>query len=376
MANMLSGLYLTAVLFLAVFVFLYLYLKQCFLYWKKRKVEYLPPITPLARLKPIIMGKECLSTNVSNVYNEFRPKNVKYGGYFVATEPIFIVLDPDLLKQMFVSDFNHFNERGMFIDEEKEPLSTHIFALGYEKWHFLRRKFSPTFTPAKMKTMFPLTIACSDILIDALKVPAEHGEPIDMYEVLARFTTDNIVSCAFGLESQCFNDPKAEFRKCGARFAQKTVRQSLSMALALCAPYILKFFRQSYIDPEITKFFMKVLKETVDFREQNKFERNDMLNLLIKLKNNESIDDDNDGIVEDTAISFNDLASQAFIFFLGGFETSATTMTFTLYELALNEEIQEKLRKEVNEVTKKSGGQVTYENLIEMTYLDNIVHGK
>lgn len=381
MAATLTGLYLTILLFISASISLYLYLKQKFSFWKKKGVEYLKARTPLAHLKPIILGEECLATNIANRYKELQARNVKYGGYFLATEPIFIVLDPDLLKQMFVTDFGHFNERGMFFDERREPLSLHMFAIDYDKWHFLRSKFSPTFTPAKMKTMFPLNIACCDSLIDVLKTPAETGEPIDMYEIIARFTTDNIVSCAFGLESNSFTNPNPEFRKCGMTFAQKTVKQSLSMALALCCPQILSFFRQSYIDPSITKFFMRVLKETVDFRERTKFQRNDMLDLLIKLKNNESIDDDSDDATratktEDVAISFNDLASQAFIFFLGGFETSATTITFALYELALNQQIQQKLRTQVIDVTNKYNGQLTYEALNEMEYLDRVVNGK
>lgn len=261
----------------------------------------------------------------------------------------------------------------MFVDEEKEPLSNHMFAIRYEKWHFLRKKFSPTFTPSKMKTMYPLMLKCSANLIKYLEEPAENGVAIDAYETLAKFTTDNIVSCAFGLESDCFHNPDAEFRDCGKRFAVKCMPQALLMALSLYTPWVLKLLNQTYIDPQITKFFMKTLKETVDFREKTKCEREDMLNLLIKLKNAESIEEDqeSDGI----AISFNDLVSQAFIFFLGGFETSSTSLTFTLYELCLNLDMQEKLRKEIQVVTKKFGGHLTYESVNEMTYMDNIIHG-
>jgi cytochrome P450 family 6 len=70
------------------------------------------------------------------------------------------------------------------------------------------------------------------------------------------------------------------------------------------------------------------------------------------------------------------VAAQAFMFFVAGFEPSATTMTFCLYELALNPDIQYRLRNEIDTVLKKHGGSVTYDGIQEMIYLDKIVSGK
>lgn len=51
-------------------------------------------------------------------------------------------------------------------------------------------------------------------------------------------------------------------------------------------------------------------------------------------------------------------------------------MTFALYELAYRNEIQEKLRKEVTDVEKRHNGEITYEAISEMTYLDQVVNGE
>jgi cytochrome P450 family 6 len=69
----------------------------------------------------------------------------------------------------------------------------------------------------------------------------------------------------------------------------------------------------------------------------------------------------------------NSLAAQAFVFYIGGFETSSTTMTFCLYDLSLHEDIQDRLREEIDNVLKKHDGKLTYEAILEMEYLDKVV---
>lgn len=58
------------------------------------------------------------------------------------------------------------------------------------------------------------------------------------------------------------------------------------------------------------------------------------------------------------------------------FETSSTTMMFTLYELALNPDVQEKLREHIRSVLSKYNDEVTYEAMLDMKYLQMVIDGK
>lgn len=59
-----------------------------------------------------------------------------------------------------------------------------------------------------------------------------------------------------------------------------------------------------------------------------------------------------------------------------GFETSSTTLTFCLYELAKHPEIQSKARRIIQDAYKKYNGEFTYEMMIDMPYIDQIIHGE
>ena len=67
---------------------------------------------------------------------------------------------------------------------------------------------------------------------------------------------------------------------------------------------------------------------------------------------------------------------QALQFLGAGFETSGSTLHFALYEIALHPDIQNRLRAEIMLVLNKHNGQLTYDGLQEMAYLDMVVSGE
>lgn len=69
------------------------------------------------------------------------------------------------------------------------------------------------------------------------------------------------------------------------------------------------------------------------------------------------------------------LTAQAFVFFVAGFETSSTTMSNALYELALDQKVQDKLREEIQEEYAKISGDLTYDDIKKMSYLDKVFKG-
>lgn len=141
-------------------------------------------------------------------------------------------------------------------------------------------------------------------------------------------------------------------------------------------PALLKKLRLKFINEEVSNFFLTTLKETIKFREDNKIKRNDFLQLLIQLKNKGQVEDENGDIIEEGTITLNEACAQAFVFFLGGSDTSATAMNFCLFELAVNLDIQEKLREEVMSTLNASGGKLDYEGMMSMKYMDMVINGK
>lgn len=70
------------------------------------------------------------------------------------------------------------------------------------------------------------------------------------------------------------------------------------------------------------------------------------------------------------------MVAHAMTFFLDGFETSSIAMSYALYALAANPDVQRKLKAEIDQTLSKSNGEITYECLQEMSYLENVLLGR
>lgn len=346
---------------------IYAYFKISFNYWKSRNVPHDPPTIPHGNIKG--MGVKCHQSVIwRELYHRYKGA-AKFCGIYLFTRPVALLLDLDLIKCVLVRDFGHFNDRGIYYNEKDDPISAHLGSLEGEKWRMLRAKLTPTFTSAKMKFMFPTIVGIGERLRDRLQhTIVKANDEVEISELLRRYTTDVVGTCAFGIEFNCLNDENAEFYKFSRLITTEARHHVLVQAIitsyrGLARKLGIRFFRD-----DVSAFFLNVVRETVEKREQNNIHRNDFMDLLIKLKNEESD--------EKKSITFNELAAQAFIFFLAGFETSSTTLTYCLYELALNPDVQVKARQEIQQALQRHNGQFTYEAMMDMPFIDHVIHGR
>lgn len=73
-------------------------------------------------------------------------------------------------------------------------------------------------------------------------------------------------------------------------------------------------------------------------------------------------------------ITMVEAVGQSMFFFAAGQETTASAITYCLYELSFNHDIQEKLYNEISQVAQSPEG-LTYEKLFDMPYLDMVFQG-
>lgn len=356
---------------IALLTGVYFYIKHNYTYWRKRGVPYLEPSFPFGNIRAFNRILHS-SQRIGRLYDQLKGKG-PFAGIYLFHQPVVLATDLDFVKTVLIKDFNSFRDRGMYFNERDDPLTGNLFSVDGPKWRQLRLKLTPTFTSSKMKFMFPIIVEVGEQLQIALRKQFEQSPEVEIKDILARYTTDVIGTCAFGIECNSLKDPQAEFRVMGKKVfdtPRSGIFKRIFMATSRDLAKKLKLKR--YHD-DVSEFFMKVVREAINLRKDHGVQRNDFMDLLIQLMDTGKIKDDPDSEVG--KITFEQLAAQAFVFFLAGFETSSNSMAYVLYELALNQDIQDKARKSIDETLKKHDGQLTYESLMEMTYIHQIVYG-
>lgn len=146
----------------------------------------------------------------------------------------------------------------------------------------------------------------------------------------------------------------------------------------------------TFYDSYPSQYFTKCILETIKERKEKNIVRPDIIHLLMEVSEELSAKNGNSLFVrlkplqpvpisgntkkKQMSISTLDIVSQCIVFFFAGFQTVSTFLSFAIYELALNQDIQRKLREEIKKHA--VNGKIPYETLQDMPYMDMVVTGK
>ncbi|XP_060066309.1 cytochrome P450 3A8-like [Ylistrum balloti] len=296
----------------------------------------------------------------------------KYGRIFGTYEtcyPILYIADPKLLKEIMVKEFNSFvNRRDLFAVAIDAKMSEMLTIIKDDHWRHVRHTMTPTFSSKKLRQMTPLVNAAADRLMENIERKIATDEDIDMHKLLAAFTMDVIASTGFGLKVDTQNNPDDPFLKNAFSFRNSKMTAVIT-TFCLFLPFLAglpRFFGIS-LAKEATTFFLKATKDALQERRDNPGMYSDFMAIMADAGETET---NKQG--RKTLLTESEIAAQAVLFFLAGYDTTASTLTFLMYHLVIYPEVCDKVLQEIDE---KFGKNVPdYDNVCELTYLEMCIN--
>ncbi|CAG2167306.1 unnamed protein product, partial [Oppiella nova] len=272
-------------------------------------------------------------------------------------------------------------------------MSKNLVDVTGDDWKRIRSIASPTFTSGKMKKMYPRIRECLTDFMSHLEGFAVNKKEINIKDMYGNYTMDVIATCAFATKTNAHNDLDSPFVLNARKVFNFNIIKILS--LIVLPTFLVKRIFGGNKDKTGVEFFLETTRQIISTRRQSKQKYNDFIQLLMDVEKDGDITRDEADIHEShhvnegeeelesekKALNVNlvnkqlteyEILAQAIVFFLAGYETTATTLTFCTYELALNQDIQDKLYEEINSAV-DSNGEISYEELARLPYLDAVL---
>ncbi|XP_035678196.1 cytochrome P450 3A21-like [Branchiostoma floridae] len=300
----------------------------------------------------------------------------KVYGFFFGRTPTLIISDGEMLREIFVKKFHALTDRQTdTLSLDTKPSGRMLINLRSEEWKNVRSTLSPAFSGGKLKMMGPAINTCADQLVQNIAKFAGTGESFDTKKLTGAFTMDVIARTAFGTEIDSQRNPQDPFVLMG-RKAFNVEFSSPILMLFVMFPSIMKpimeWLNIDLFPRDATSFFYSIFDQLIGLRQKSAEKgRVDFLQLMMDA-HKDADEEEEDGVKshgQKHALTRDDIVANGFLFFVAGYETTASTMAFVMYNFALNQEEQDKAREEVNKIM-EDRDLVDYEAVHEMSYLE------
>ncbi|KAJ8919515.1 hypothetical protein NQ315_002136 [Exocentrus adspersus] len=386
-----AGMLLLVAFLLTCVAYLWANYYKTLCYWKSKGIKYVTPFPIFGNSLPTLLQSVTYSEYVVDLYKKFPEE--RYCGTFQYSQPILLLRDLKLIKRVFTREFETFSDHPLPSEPDEGTLwGKNLFAANGDRWKHLRQTISPAFTSTKLKSMFELMDVCALQLIEYLNEQNRDVVEVELRDIFKRFSSDVITSIAFGAETNSFKDKNNDFMKMGAELTNFGGMQKLKRLLYTANPKITRLLNIKMHPDNVSTFFRKLVKDSIKQREENKASgRPDYIQYLLECRRGQEpttsvggVGEEEFSVTEEASfcvgnrkfaleLTDDDITAQALDFFYGGFYSTASFMYFCVYELAINWEIQDKLRSEVDAALEASGGSITYDVLSRMKYLDMVI---
>ncbi|ODM94324.1 Cytochrome P450 9e2 [Orchesella cincta] len=314
----------------------------------------------------------------------------KFCGISQLGSSVILVKDMDLIKKVFIKDFDYFMDRREFFSEAEITVKKMLSVLEGEEWKNVRMTISPVFTSGKIRRMMSCFNEIGREWVENFMEKANNNPDgsvvIKVLDSVNQYTIDVISSAVFGMQSGTIKNPKSTFAVMADRLTNFTKWQLLKFAMATFLPNFVKILRLKLIDSQALEFFEGILDQGLKARMSGSTtKRNDFLQLLVEAKKGELKAEGNDelssfekdaqiegGEKKKTWLTEQIMNSQTVGFLFAGASTVSNAISSAIYALALNQDVQERVRNEVKKIIKPDGT-LDYDDLSSLVYMDMVI---
>ncbi|ECP7135781.1 TPA: cytochrome P450 [Campylobacter jejuni] len=270
---------------------------------------------------------------------------------------LYVINDTKEVKRMMVDEVREF-PKSAFLHELLSPLlGESIFTTNGEVWKKQRELLRPSFEMTRINKVFNLMSEAVADMMDRFSKYPNHAV-IEVDEAMTFITADVIFRTI--MSSKLDEEKGKKILNAFVTFQEQSVHTAMRRMFRFpkWLSYVLGDRKRAKAGDVIRQVLSDIIKPRYDMADNAEFE--DILGSLLLV-----VDADTN-----KRFSFEEILDQVAMLFLAGHETTASSLTWTLYLLSLYPKEQEKAYEEITQVLQ--GGVIEISHLRQFKYLTNI----
>lgn len=258
----------------------------------------------------------------------------------LGTDRFLVSTNPDINGEILKRRPEEFRRHPKITEILEEMGVLAVFNAEGDQWRQYRRPTAEALNLRKVRSFYPTLIRKSDQLLQVANGYADVGAPVDMSALLRRFTTDVTTVIAFGYELNTLSGKEDALQEC-MEMIFPMVNQRMSAPLPLWRWWeskqdkqfgqALKTLRDTIVH------FISVAQDRLESDPSLLDKPSNFLEALLTLE-------------EDAALSEEEIYSAVFTLLMAGEDTTANSLAWVMYYLALHPEHVNKVRDEARQV--------------------------
>ena len=294
------------------------------------------------RLPPTPSGGN-LREMVRNPLQFFQSIASRYGDivcYRPAPEPAYLINHPDYICHVLVDNNRNYSKATSSNLLFKKVIGEGLLTSESETWRKQRRMMQPTFHHTRIEQLDGLIVEVTQSMLGRWQAVFESNQPLDIAREMAALTLTVTTRSLFGVDLGDEVREVGEIINSAAKYLEKP-----------SDPHMVQSKQE----------FGEVVDRIIQQRRKNFKDGGDLLSSMILAR------DENTGVVMDDE----QLRNQVMTLLLAGYETTASTLTWTWYLLSQNPWAVERLRTEVRETL--NGRAPQYSDLERLPYIGMVL---
>jgi len=327
----------------------YIWVKQKWKYWERKGV---PGPTPSFK-------------DIGNTRSTFRDHGTQLGKdypmdavgiYIFGVTPALVIRDPVIWKEVCVKKFHNFTTSGRssanYMFGKVSP--DFITVAEGPKWKRLRSTIAPFFSGNNLKDICLIINDLFDYFDDKF-FPKDELTSMDAKEFASNFSLRAILASGFAINPKENEELAEDLYKHASILFEIDGKQAMK---TMMLPKWLRFKLNVTSYPHSTDvFFRNVISDIIE--NGKKTGKKNLISLMA-----EKIIDDSEELTAAKGMTKGEILAQALIFQFAGQDTTATVLSFFLFALSHQPELQEEIRELVAQTD------LSYDGLKKVKYLD------